>query len=226
MSKIEIKDPVLENILALIGEKSGAKTQFTRSLGFCASTIGDWKSGKSKSYTKHLPKIADYFGVSVDTLLGKAPAAPRAGIQLQPPHARNVFAAGELHYIPVIGHIRAGYPIVAAENIEAYEIADVKSPEEYFYLRVEGDSMVGAGISDGSLVLVRRQNYAEQGQIVACLVDGESATLKRYKRKRNTVLLMPENIGYEPIVLPVEAFENGEAAILGVAVEVKKKLLP
>ena len=226
MSRTTIQDPILENILTLIGDKSGAKTQFTRALGFCASTIGDWKSGKSKSYTKHLPKIADYFGVSVDTLLGKTRTSP--GIEVHPrlTQARNIYPAKDLHYVPVIGHIRAGYPIVAAENIEAYEIADVRSPEEYFYLRVEGDSMVGAGIGDGSLVLVRRQNYAEPGQIVACLVDGESATLKRYRRKKNTVFLMPENIGYEPIVLPVEAFENGEAAILGVAVEVKKKLLP
>lgn len=206
-------DTVLQNILALIGTKNGAQRKFTNDLGFCPSTVGDWKSGKSRSYTKHLPKIAAYFGVSVDSLL--SPGAVPA----------NVYPADKRHKVPILGIIRAGLPVTAEEYREGYDYADVSDPECYFYLRVTGDSMIGAGITDGSLVLIRRQDFAEDGQIVACIVEGDSATLKRYRVQNDTILLLPENPSYKPVILSEKDFETGEAAILGIAIEVKKKLI-
>ncbi len=204
-------DKTLSNILTLIGTKKGAQRRFTEALGLCPSAVGDWKSGKSKSYSKRLPQIAEYFGISVDRLLeGVSP---------------NIYSVHGLKRVAVIGTIKAGNPITAEEYREGYEYADVDDAEEYFYLRVKGDSMIGAGITDGSLVLIHRQNYAEDGQIIACLVDGDYATLKRYRTRDNTVLLLPENPSYQPFILSASDFENGSAAILGVAVEVKKKLL-
>lgn len=207
-------DKTLENILHLIGSKPGSQRAFTQKLGFCASTVADWKSGKSRSYTKHLPKIAQHFGVTVDYL-----------IHGERDEAANTYPLGVLKAVPVLGVIRAGSPAFASENFSGIEYADVSEPEDYFYLRVSGDSMIGAGITDGSLVLVRRQGYAEPGQIVACLVGGEDATLKRYRRQNNTIILMPENPSYQPIILSEKDFKVGDAAILGVAVEVKKKLV-
>ncbi len=206
-------DPVLQNILALIGTKNGAQRKFTNDLGFCPSTVGDWKSGKSRSYTKHLPKIAAYFGVTVDSLLVSKQAD------------ENIYPADRRHKVPVLGTIRAGFPIIAEEHLQGYDYADVADPDGYFYLRVKGDSMIGAGITDGSLVLIRRQDYAENGQIVACMVEGDSATLKRYRVQNDTILLLPENPSYKPFILSEKDFSTGEAAILGVAIEVKKKLI-
>ena len=77
---------------------------------------------------------------------------------------------------------------------------------------------------DGSLVLFRKQQYAEDGDIVACLVAGECATVKRFRRVHRRILLVPENRDYSPIELTPEDFESGDARILGVAVEVKIKL--
>ena len=133
--------------------------------------------------------------------------------------------ARRMRPLPIIGSVRAGWNGPALEEREGVDYADVGSPSEYFYLRVKGDSMIGAGITDGSLVLVHRQNYADDGQIVACLVDSDYATLKRYRKSGGTVLLLPENPSYQPFILPASEFENGAAAILGVATEVKKKLL-
>jgi repressor LexA len=73
-------------------------------------------------------------------------------------------------------------------------------------------------------VLFHKQQYAEDGEIVACLVGGDSATVKRFRRSHKTILLIPENEEYEPIRLCTEDFETGEARILGVAKEVKIKL--
>ena len=205
-------EKTLSNILSLIGSKKGAQRRFTEALGLCPSVVGDWKSGKSKSYARRLPQIAEYFGISVDALLDGT----------SPP---DIYSVNGLKRVPVLGTIKAGNPINAEEFREGYEYADVESGEEYFYLRVNGDSMIGAGITDGSLVLIRRQSYAEDGQIVACLVDGDYATLKRYRTRDKTVLLLPENPSYQPCILSAADFENGSAAILGVAIEVKKKLI-
>lgn len=126
--------------------------------------------------------------------------------------------------VPVLGTIRAGGPIVARENIEGWEPADVPDPSAYFYLRVEGDSMINAGICPDDKVLIRRQNTAESGQIVACIVDGEAATLKRFRRQGDFVILQPENSAYEPRIIPAREFELGSAVILGVAEKLVRNL--
>ena len=84
--------------------------------------------------------------------------------------------------------------------------------------------MKNVGMINGSIVLFHKQQYAENGEIVACLVGGECATVKRFKREHKKVWLLPENEEYEPIELSTDDFEAGEARILGVAVEVKIKL--
>ena len=122
--------------------------------------------------------------------------------------------------VPVVGKIAAGAPILAQENIVDYLPVTVRHPEEYFALIVRGDSMINAGIPNGSQVLVHIQDYAENGQIVACRVNGDEATLKRFRQTGGTVLLMPENPNYEPIIVPADDFSTGQAEILGVVKQV------
>jgi len=103
--------------------------------------------------------------------------------------------------VPIIGRITAGKPILAVENIEEKIVLDpafVKG-ESNFLLMVEGLSMKNAGILDGDLVLVRQQTAAESGDIVAALIDDEEATVKRFRRKGDKVILEPENPEFEPI---------------------------
>ena len=126
--------------------------------------------------------------------------------------------------VPVLGTIRAGLPMAARQQAEGWASADVSEPEEHFFLRVTGDSMINAGICPGALVLLRRQDTAENGQIVACLVDGEDATLKRFRVQRDMVILQPENPAYEPRIVPLRDFETGTARIVGVAVRLVRNL--
>lgn len=81
-----------------------------------------------------------------------------------------------LKRIPILGRIAAGVPIYAEENIEGYTYTDLNGGHEYFGLRVRGDSMDAAGIKDGYVVIVRRQDIVDNGQIAVCLIDGEEAT--------------------------------------------------
>ena len=126
--------------------------------------------------------------------------------------------------LPILGTIRAGLPMAAEEQVLGWAAGGDADPAEHFYLRVTGDSMINAGIRPGDLVLLRRQDTAENGQIVACLVDGEDATLKRFRRQRDMVLLQPENPAYEPKLIPVREFETGAARIVGVAVRLVREL--
>jgi repressor LexA len=117
---------------------------------------------------------------------------------------------------PIYGSIPAGVPIFAEENIEGYMPIMLKNPQEYFCLRVKGDSMINAHIISGSLVVIHHQNTAENGEIVACRVNGDEATLKRFKQLDSTVFLMPENNAYEPIIVSCKDFEDGNSEIIGV----------
>ncbi len=102
--------------------------------------------------------------------------------------------------IPVLGRVTAGQPILAQENIEDYVQmpSEMARAEELFALRVQGDSMVNAGILDGDVIIVRKTDAAENGEIVVALLD-EEATVKRFFRDGTRFRLQPENDAYAPI---------------------------
>lgn len=122
--------------------------------------------------------------------------------------------------VPVYGSIPAGVPALAQQYIDEYILTTVPNPENYFALKVKGTSMINAGIPDGCKVLCLKQNTAENGQIVCCRVNGDEATLKRFKQQGDTVILIPENPAYDPKLIPVSSFENGDAEILGVVKQI------
>ena len=108
--------------------------------------------------------------------------------------------------VPLVGRITAGLPVLAAENIEDYLVLpqSMLGQDELFCLRVQGDSMIEAGILDGDIVVLRRQDTAENGDIVAAMVQSEAmaegeATLKRIFYEDGRVRLQPENSAMAPI---------------------------
>jgi repressor LexA len=148
-------------------------------------------------------------------LLHKDPTKPRA-MALSEPKAEAVS-------VPLVGRIAAGSPVLAAEHVEEY----VAVPEGFasddaahFALTVTGDSMIGAGIFDGDLVIVRQQDEARDGDIVAALLPGpaeDEATVKRLGHDGDRVMLIPENPRLKP-------FEMTEGRLLGKIVAVLRKL--
>lgn len=199
---------VFDNLLKMTGT---TVYRVSKSTGISASTFSDWKSGRSVPKIDKIKLIADFFEVPLEYMMNGS--ASRGG-----------FSSGEGAMVPIIGEIRAGSPIITNESVQGYERADVIEADEHFYLRVKGDSMKNIGMVEGSLVLFHKQQYADEGDIVACLVGGESATVKRFSRSKKNVYLVPENEEYEPIKLTTDDFESGEARILGVAKEIKIKL--
>jgi repressor LexA len=121
-------------------------------------------------------------------------------------------------YVPVLGRIAAGGPILAEEAVEdVFPLPkEIVGEGSLFLLKVAGDSMVDAAITDGDWVVVRQQPTAEEGEIVAAMIEGE-ATVKTFKRKDGHVWLMPHNEAYEPI-------PGDDATILGKVVAVLRRL--
>jgi repressor LexA len=133
-------------------------------------------------------------------LLRRDPTKPRA-LELVGRRERRP-RTPEPRQLPLLGQIAAGGPLLAEQNVEDY-LAMPESVRADFLLRVKGDSMIDAGILDGDLVIVRRQDTARNGDIVVALAgDDESAdeaTVKRFFREDGRVRLQPENAALEPI---------------------------
>ena len=123
-------------------------------------------------------------------------------------------SSGGVLKIPIIGRVTAGMPILATEDTEGYIEFPMNCKDfrynKYFALRVKGESMIEAGILDGDIVIVRREQYAENGTVVVALV-GDEATVKEFYRENGHYRLQPRNPAMQPIIVD-------EAAILGVVV--------
>ena len=195
-----------------------------RILEFIRQTVDD------RGYPPTVREIGDAVGLTSSSsvhaqlanlqrkgLLRKDAAKPRA-IEVAGPRPSR-----ETAMVPLVGRIAAGAPILAEEHVEEYLPIprDVGGDGELFALRVAGDSMVDAGIFDGDTVVIRRQDVAEDGAIVAALLPApgeDEATVKRLKRKGRRLTLVPENTSMDPFDLP----EDGR--ILGQVVAVFRKL--
>lgn len=122
------------------------------------------------------------------------------------------FPRRELVNVPIVGQVAAGEPILAEQNIVDYFPlpVDMLPNQETFILKVHGDSMMNAGILDGDDLIVAKQSYAMNGQIVVAMIE-DGATVKRFYKKKGHYRLQPENDAMDPIIVP-------EVSILGRAV--------
>lgn len=204
----------MNKIKELRKSKKITQEKMASQLNIARSTLSMYEINKSQPDNATLIKIADYFGVSVDYVLGREPSEEDKRIQ-----AIGGFNVPDKYLIPIVGQVVAGKPVESPENIEGYVYIEHKNAQEYFALRVSGDSMINAGIVPGALLIVHKQNTAYSGDIIVASVDGES-TVKRYKENAGAVFLMPENSAYNPILIT----EKTAFYIFGKVVEVRVSL--
>ena len=147
-----------------------------------------WENGHEEpSRVVDVAALAQFFGVKLEYLVGISD------------DKYNESPEEDFRKVPVLGDIAAGIPIHAQGDILGYEIVTGTQKID-FCLRVKGDSMEGACIYDGDTVFIRKQPHVETGEIAAVVIDGE-ATLKRFYRAGNAVILRAENANYKDIIL-------------------------
>lgn len=196
--------------------------------GFAPSfrEIGEASGLKSPSSVKHqLQVLAEKGFIRMNANKGRAielveeeSATPTATIMPFPLTSENPESIMESHDVPLVGRIAAGAPITAEQHIDDV----MRLPERLtgtgnlFMLEVHGDSMVDAAICDGDFVVIREQNTAQNGDIVAALLDDE-ATVKTFRKENGHIWLIPHNPAYSPI-------DGTHAQIMGKVVTVLRKL--
>jgi repressor LexA len=196
-----------------MGNSNALSDRQTQVLSYIKETVA------ARGYPPSVREIGDAVGLSSPStvhshlsalvkagFLRRDPSKPRAIEVLDGGHGAKVRTTGrrnrgDLRDVPLVGRIAAGSPILAAEDVEEiYPLpASLVGAGPVFMLRVKGDSMINAGILDGDLVVVERGGSPSNGEIVAALIDGEDATIKRLQRRGGEVTLEPANPALRPV---------------------------
>lgn len=161
------------------------------------------------SYPPTIREIASSFNISVKAAFDHVKALEKKGVirsDLNRSRSLEILdddyaPAKELIDIPLLGAVAAGLPLMAEENLERMITlpAEMLRSGDYFALRVQGDSMIQAGIFDGDIAIVKESRTAHNGEIVVARIQEEAVTLKRFFKEQNRVRLQPENPEYPPI---------------------------
>lgn len=180
---------IADNIKRLRLAAELSQVELGKIAGVTDKAVSTWESGQKIPRMGAVEKMAAYFGVPKSVILDDAPAAPAIPAGFEP--------LPEMTTIPLVGSIACGTPILAEQNIEA-RIGVPAAWRADFALTCHGDSMAPK-ICDGDIVCIRKQQEVENGEIAAVRI-GEEATLKRFYRQGDTVLLQAENPTFAPLV--------------------------
>ncbi|MFR2658000.1 MAG: LexA family protein [[Clostridium] leptum] len=183
-------------------------------VGLAESTISQYETGKREPDNETLLRLGEFFNTSVDYLLGREIVADG------PPEP----SVPGSKWIPVIGTIPAGTPVEAIEEILDYEeiTPQMASQGEHFALKIKGQSMEPR-IFEDDVVIVKKQDDCDSGDIAVALVNGNEATVKRIKKRPEGLMLIPNNPAYEPMFYSNEEIENLPVRIIGKVVEFRGK---
>ena len=209
--------PRLSELRKQKGLKQGDLAAF---LGVAQSTLSGWENGKFEIDDKNIIKLADFFGVSVDYLLGREVSANSPwnenGIDMAP-RKKGI-------KIPVLGRVVAGVPVEAVQDVIDYEEIDEEMAKtgEFFALQIKGDSMEPR-IKSGDVVIVRKQDIVDSGDVAIVMVNGDDATCKKFVKHKNGVSLVSMNPAYTPMFYTMDEVESLPVRILGRVMELRAK---
>lgn len=210
--------------LSLRNEKKYSQETMAKELSVSKSTIAMWETGKRLPSPELYEQIADYFNVDIDYLYGRTNIRKKFHYDNQ----GNEYVLTGLSKgvtINVLGRVAAGIPIEAIENIiDTEEISEqLASTGEFFGLQIHGDSMEPR-MYENDVVIVRKQDDAESGDIVIAMVNGNDATCKRLMKYAGSIALLSLNPKYEPMMFTEKDIEDKPVRIIGKVVELRGKL--
>ena len=188
-----------KRIFELVDSQFKEQKEFAAAIGVSDKIVSQWRVGTTRSYRNRITTIADALGTTTEYLLTGNGPKKRAVSNLDTtlPKGTEPIDPQTFHRIPILGRISAGLPLYAEQHIEGYTLTDLNGGAEYFALRVSGDSMNAARMQDGDLLIVRRQETVENGEVAVVMVGDEDATVKRFYATGSTVTMMPQSTNPE-----------------------------
>jgi len=203
-------DEMYRRVTELLGERNEKIADLCRGTGLTSTIFSEWKSGKAVPKLDKLRLVADYLDVSLDYLTGRTE-------RTLPP----LPSTDHTHWVPVLGRVAAGIPAEMVEDIIDYEEID-DSVGEAFALVIAGDSMEPK-LSRGDVVIVRRQEDVESGDVAVVAVNGSDATCKKIVKREDGVLLIPLNPSFDPQFFSNDEIRTLPVTILGKVIESRRK---
>lgn len=207
---------IAERMREALNLRGMKQTELVELTGIGKSSISTYLSGEYEPKQRNIYKIAEALRVNEAWLMGFDVPMNKTI------HTENTSTKGIK--IPVLGYVRAGIPIEAVEDILDYEeiSQEMASQGEYFALSIKGDSMEPR-ITEGDVVIVRKQGIVENGELAVVLVNGNDATVKKFYMNENGVTLISTNPSYEPFYYSKEQVEKLPVQIIGKVVELRAK---
>ncbi len=219
----------LKKAMSLKGMK---QVDLCNKTGLDKALISNYLSGKYKAKQDKLHKLAIALDVSEGWLMGYDVDIDREWFEEKEPselnidNARYIETTSKNIKIPVLGKVPAGIPIEAIEDILGYEelpASMLRNGENYFALKVDGDSMY-PDYKTGDIIIIRQQNDCNSGDDCIVMVNGDDATFKRVIKQEKSIILKPLNNEYEPYYFNEYEILTKPVKILGIAIEVRRKL--
>lgn len=202
----------MRNLIELRKEQKLTQSNMAEVLGISRQAYSNYEAGKRQPDNEILLKLAEYFNVSVDYLLGRSGKNENASM-----------SARKGVRIPVLGYVPAGIPIEAIEDILDYEeiTPEMARNGEHFALKIKGDSMI-PDIKDGDIVIVRVQPDVESGETAIVKVNGDEATCKRVVKQKAGISIVANNPQYEPVFFTNKEIEELPVTVVGKVVELRR----
>lgn len=209
MTDNEQKKIFSANLRMYVDRSQKQQNEIAKALGFNQKTFNGWCKGLSIPTMGKVQAIADYFGIGKSELLDLHTFGKQDTTAVK---------------IPVLGRVAAGIPLDAVEEIIDYEeIPEAMAADgEYFGLRINGDSMEPK-ISNGDVVIVRKQDTADDGDLIIALVNGDEGCCKRLKKYENGIALISTNPAYNPMYFSADEVGNSPVRIIGKVKELRAK---
>lgn len=192
------------------------------------SAISQYLSGLYEAKQKSIFKLSNILNVSEAWLMGLDVPMERTSdnISDQLKNIGTIYMSNtDLVKIPLLGTVKAGYDYMAQENWTGYVDVEkdiVKDGQEYFALKVHGDSMSPTLIED-DIVIIKKQNDFENGDIIVAIINGDEATIKKGKKSETSVTLQPLNTAYDPLVFTYDEMKTIPVTIVGIVKQLKRE---
>lgn len=211
MSDLGNKEIFAKNLKYYMELNNKDRNDLSRDLNLPYTTITSWCKGEFYPRIDKIQLLANYFNIQKADLVESKENLDMLG--------------NPVTSIPILGTVKAGYDYLAQENwigTVDIETSLVGNGKEYFALKVHGDSMSPVLIED-DIVIIRKQNDFENGDIVVAIINGDEATIKKGKKNDSSVLLQPLNTAYEPLIFTYAEMKTIPVEIIGIVKQLKRE---